>query len=216
MSGANDHFGFSEVEYRVLRGLKSPAGIQDYLDSLRYKPDRAKGTCNSPRKVMKLGYADCIEGALFAAAALRILGYPPLVIDLEAVKKGDDDHVLAVFRRHGKWGAIGKSVFTGLGYRHPVYKDIRELSMSYFNDYFNKRGKMTLRAYSQPLNLSRFDSRKWMTTGRSVRFIGYRLKKARHTMILPKRLVLRNAGKRLVEADAHTPKSCKRCGHRVH
>jgi hypothetical protein len=103
-----------------------------------------------------------MEGALFGAAALRTLGFPPLLVDLEAVR--DDDHVLAVFQQRGRWGAIAKSNYSGLRYREPVYKNLRELAMSYFEHYYNPAGEKTLRRYSRPVNLKRFDSIAWMTS----------------------------------------------------
>ena len=99
--------------------------------------------------------AHCLEGAVFAAAALRVLGFPPLLLDLEAVQ--DTDHVVAVFRSRGHWGAIAKSNFSGLRYREPVHRSVRELVMSYFDGYINLRGDRTLRAYSRPVDLARFD-----------------------------------------------------------
>ena len=103
-----------------------------------------------------------MSGALFAAAALRMLGYPPLLLDLEAVR--DDDHVLAIFRAGKHWGAIGKSNYSGLRFREPVYRNIRELVMSYFEHYYNPEREKTLRTYSRPVNLARFDSISWMTS----------------------------------------------------
>jgi hypothetical protein len=107
-----------------------------------------------------------MEGALFAAAALRMQGHPPLIVDLEAVR--DDDHVLAVYRASGLWGAIAKSNYSGLGHRAPVFRSLRELVMSYFEHYFNLRREKTLRAYSRPVNLTRFDSTGWMTADEDV------------------------------------------------
>jgi len=110
--------------------------------------------------------AHCLEGALMAAAALRVHGFPPLLLDLEAVR--DDDHVLAVFRVRTHWGAIAKSNFAGLRYREPVYRTLRELAISYFEHYYNLKGEKTLRAYSRPVNLKRFDSISWMTSEEDV------------------------------------------------
>ena len=110
--------------------------------------------------------AHCMEGALFGAAALAFHGFPPLLLDLEAVR--DDDHVLAVFRERGHWGAIAKSNYAGLRFREPVYRTLRELAMSYFEHYFNLAGEKTLRAYSRPVNLARFDGIGWMTAERDV------------------------------------------------
>ena len=123
-----------------------------------------------------------MEGALFAAAALRMLGHEPLVVDLEAVR--DDDHVLAVFRENGHWGAIAKSNYTGLRFRNPVYRTVRELAMSYFEHYYNLKGEKTLRAYSRPVNLSRFDRDDWMTSEEDLWIIPEYLTEIKHTPIL--------------------------------
>jgi len=133
--------------------------------------------------------AHCLEGAIFAAAALRINGYPPLIIDFEA--KCDTDHVLAVFLTDGHWGAIAKSNFSGLRYREPVYRSLRELAISYFDDYFNLRGERTLRRYSAHVNLKRFDHLNWMTTGEPVWFIPEYLTKIHHYPLISKAQIQR-------------------------
>jgi hypothetical protein len=153
--------GFSRWELRRLRGLRSPVGIQRVLDRMPYHLAK---TAWSPRRVLQEGTAHCLEGAIFAAAALRVLGFPPLLLDLEAVQ--DTDHVIAVYRVQGHWGAIAKSNFSGLRFRAPVYRSLREMVMSYFDDYINLRGDRTLRAHSRPVNLARFDGSHpgWMTS----------------------------------------------------
>ncbi len=154
-------FGFTYQEIRRLRALRSPVGIQRALDKMPYHLAK---TAWSPRRVLQEKTAHCLEGAIFAAAALRVLDFPPLLLDLEAVQ--DTDHVLAVYRFNGHWGAIAKSNFSGLRFRAPVYRSLRELTMSYFEDYINLRGDRTLRAYSRPVNLARFDRvhPAWMTS----------------------------------------------------
>ena len=138
--------------------------------------------------------AHCFEGALFGAAALRIQGYPPLLLDLEAVR--DDDHVLAIFRQHCHWGAIAQSHFTGLRFREPVYRTLRELVMSYFEHYYNLAREKTLRSYSRPVNLSRFDRIGWMTAEDDLWPIAEYLTEIPHTALL------RNgAGRRMVRVD---------------
>jgi hypothetical protein len=127
-------------------------GIQRALDGMPYHLAK---TAWSPRRVLREWTAQCLEGAIFAAAALRVLGLRPLLLDLEAVQ--DTDHVIAVYRVNNHWGAIAKSNFSGLRFRAPVYRTLRELVMSYFEDYINLRGDRTLRAYSQPVDLARFD-----------------------------------------------------------
>jgi hypothetical protein len=141
-------------------------------------------TAWSPRRVLRERTAHCLEGAIFAAAALRVLGFPPLLLDLEAVQ--DTDHVLAVFRIGRRWGAIAKSNFAGLRYREPVYRDLRELVMSYFDGYMNLRGERTLRAYSAPVNLARFDRQRpgWMTTTGDLWWV------AEHLAVIPHRALL--------------------------
>jgi hypothetical protein len=157
---------FTLAERAVFRRLSTPARIQRFLDDLPYNKEPGGVTCRSPRRVLRDRTAHCMEGALFAAAALRQLGYPPLLFDLEAVQ--DTDHVLAVFRARGAWGALAKSNFSGLRFREPVYRDLRELAMSYFEHYYNLRGEKTLRGYSQPVNLRRFDRIGWMTAEEDV------------------------------------------------
>lgn len=151
----------------MFRRLSTPDKIQRFLDvDLGYNKEPDGHTCYSPRRVLRERVAHCMEGALFGAAALRMLGHPPLLLDLEAVR--DDDHVLAVFRQSGHWGAIAKSNYSGLRFREPVYRTLRELVMSYFEQYFNPDGEKTLRSYSRPVNLRRFDRIGWMTAEEDV------------------------------------------------
>src|SRR5216110_462266 len=190
-SSIND---FSPVELRKLRGLKTPAGVQRFLDSLPY---HLADTAWSPRKVLQKKTAHCLEGAIFAAAALRVLGFSPLLWDLEAVN--DTDHVLAIFKVRGCWGAVAKSNFSGCRYREPVYRTLRELAMSYFNIYFNLRGERTLRRYSQPVNLARFDHLDWMTTDKPVWFIAEYLCEIPHISLLARAME-----KSLTRVDSRT------------
>ncbi|MHB1909047.1 MAG: hypothetical protein ACYCQJ_09290 [Nitrososphaerales archaeon] len=173
-------------ELRSLRRLKNPYGIQRFLYDLPY---HLKDTAWSPRLVLREKTAHCLEGAIFAAAALRANGYPPLIIDFEA--KRDTDHVLAAYQVDGYWGAIAKSNFTGLRYREPVYRSLRELAMSYFEDYFNLLGERTLRRYSAQVNLKRFDHLEWMTTEKPVWFIAEYLAKIHHFPLISRSQVKR-------------------------
>lgn len=153
---------FNSREIRVLGRLDTPEKIQRFVDEeIRYNKETDGPSCRSPRRVLRDRLGHCMEGAMFGAAALRLLGHPPLLVDLEAVR--DDDHVLAVFRARGRWGAVAKSNYSGLRYREPVYKTLRELAMSYFEHYYNPSGEKTLRRYSRPVNLARFDHLDWMT-----------------------------------------------------
>lgn len=159
--------GLSRAEHRLLRSLRTPGGVQRFLDhEIAYNKEPNGHTCRSPRRVLRDRVAHCMEGALFGAAALRVLGHPPLLLDLEAVR--DDDHVLAIYRVRGHWGAIAKSNYASLRFREPVYRTIRELVMSYFEHYHNLQGEKTLRAYSRPVRLARFDRMNWMTAEEDV------------------------------------------------
>jgi hypothetical protein len=176
---------FEAPERKILRGLKTPAAIQRFLDTeIRYNLEPGGDTCYSPRTVLRKGVAHCMEGAMLAAVALRLLGHPPLLVDLEAVR--DTDHVLAVYRVNGHWGAVAKSDYSGLRSREPVYRTIRELVMSYFEHFFNPAGEKTLRAYSRPVNLRQFDHRDWMTSEEDVWMIPNYLCEIKHTAILSK------------------------------
>lgn len=125
-----------------------------------------------------------MEGAMLAAAALRLQGRPPLVLDLTS-EDGDDDHVLALVRERGCWGAISKTNHAVLRYREPIYRTIRELALSCFHEYFlNRNGRKTLRSYSRPINLARFDSRGWMTDEEDVSYIPDYLYTVPHTPLL--------------------------------
>ena len=195
--------GFTRSELRALRALKTPAGVQRYLDELPYN---LNFTARSPRNVLADRVASCLEGGIFAAAALRVLGFPPLIFDLEA--DHDTDHVVAIFKVRGNWGAVAKSNFTGCRYREPVYRSLRELAMSYFNIYFNLRGERTLRRYSRPVNLSRFDDRKWMTTEKPVWFIAEHLCEIPHISLLTSAME-----KNLTRLDSRTMQG-EMVGHR--
>jgi hypothetical protein len=176
---STNDFGLTPLELRRLRALKTPAGVQKFLDDLPYN---LSFTARSPKKVLHDQTASCLEGGIFGAAALRVLGFPPLIFDLEAEQ--DTDHVIAIFKVHDHWGAVAKSNFTGCRYREPVYRSLRELAMSYFNIYFNLRRERTLRRYSRPVNLQRFDHLNWMTTEKPVWFIAEYLCEIPHISLL--------------------------------
>jgi hypothetical protein len=179
---------FTPAERAVFRRLNKPDKIQRFLDfDLAYNKEHGGVTCRSPRRVLRDRTAHCMEGALFGAAALRMLGHPPLLLDLEAVR--DDDHVLAIYRERGYWGALAKSNYSGLRYREPVYRTLRELVMSYFEHYFNLRREKTLRGYSRPVNLTRFDRQQWMIAEEDPWMIPEYLCEIPHAPVVPTKLV---------------------------
>jgi hypothetical protein len=136
-------------ELTTIRTLKTPYAIQQFLDATSYS---AESRYRSPRAVLHDRTAHCFDGAVFAAAMLRRLGFTPLIVDMQAVR--DDDHVIAVFKKNGCFGSIAKSNFSGLRYREPIYKNVRELVMSYFELFYNVKKEKTLRQFTVPLNLS--------------------------------------------------------------
>jgi len=172
--------GLTAKELRTLRALKTPAKIQRFIDELQYQ---YADTAGSPRRVLRERKGHCLEGALLAAAALRVQGHKPLLMDLEAVR--DDDHVIALYRERGLWGGIAKSNYAGLRFRTPVYRTLRELALSYFENYYNLRGERTLRAYSRPVDLRRLDARGWMTAEEDVWFVAEALVAAKHYELFP-------------------------------
>ena len=179
---------FDKRERKILGALTTPVKIQQFLDNeIRYNLEPGGDTCYSPRTVLHKRVANCMEGAMLAAAALRMLGHPPLLVDLEAER--DSDHVLAVYRSNGYWGAVAKSDYSGLRSREPVYRNMRELVMSYFEHYFNTAGEKTLRAYSRPVNLRQFDRRDWMTSEEDVWVVPNYLCEIKHTPVLPKTML---------------------------
>ena len=192
-------------ELRALRGLKTPAGIQKFLDGVPY---HIGTTAWSPRRVLREKSAHCLEGAIFAAAALRVLGRPPLLWDLEA--ESDTDHVIALYRERGHWGAIAASNYSGCRGRQPVYRTLRELAMSYFDGYFSARGHRSLRTFSRPMNLKRFDDRGWMTSEKPLWYIAESLFDLHHTRIMTPAMA-----RRVSRVDART-KAAGLVGHRYH
>jgi hypothetical protein len=194
-------YGLRATELAVLKRLKTPDRIQRFVDEeIAYNKEKDGETCRSPRRVLRDRVGHCFEGGLLAVAALRVHGHPPLIVDLEAVR--DDDHIIAVFRQRDHWGAIGKSNYAGLRFREPVYRNIRELVMSYFEHYYNPKGEKSLRRYSQPLNLSRFDRKSWMTAEEDLWWLNDYLVQLPHRSILTSPMVryLSKMDQRLYEA----------------
>jgi hypothetical protein len=182
----------SAEERAIVNGLTRPAGIQAFLDSIPYSTDEFY---RCPLRVMRDRTAHCFDGAVFAAAALRRIGHPPLILDLLSNGR-DDEHLLALFKDHGYWGAVAKSNFVGLRFREPVYRTLRELVMSYFEQYYNLEREKTLRGYTGPLNLKRFDRLNWMTADETMELIAQRTEESRRVMLIDAEM-----GKRLSLVD---------------
>jgi hypothetical protein len=175
---------WTKEEAGFLKTLSNPDKIQAYLDSIGYNPNYE---CRSPRWVIKKRSAHCFEGALFAAAALQFMGYKPLIVDMKAVN--DDDHVIALFKENGCWGAVAKSNFTSLRFREPVYRSLRELIMSYFDFFFNTDGYKSLRSYSLPFDLTAYEPRHWTTTDEDLEYIGDKIESLHHFPVVTDKMI---------------------------
>ncbi len=175
----------TESEHQVISTLTTPAKIQTFLDELPYSTEHIY---RCPLRVLRERVAHCFDGALFAAATLRRLGYPPLIMDMLPNSR-DDDHMLAVYKRNGHWGALAKSNFVGLRFREPIYRTLRELVMSYFEQFYNVEREKTLRSYTLPLNLMAFDKRNWMVCDDPIELIARRLNRIRKIRVLTASMV---------------------------
>ena len=176
--------GLSQGELRVLQRLDTPSKIQDFINSLRRNFELDGETCMSPRTVLRTRRAHCVEGALLAAVALRLHGHKALAVELVATED-DDSHMLAVFKQRGCWGAITQTNHAVLRYREPVYRNVRELVMSFFHEYFlNENGKKTLRSYTRPIDLSIFDKRGWVTAEDDIWYVPEYIEEVHHYDLL--------------------------------
>ena len=177
-----EDLGLTSAEFAVLRRLHTPEKIQRFLHGLKQNFEIDGDTCRPVREVLRTRAAHCIEGAMLAACALWVHGEPPLLMDMRAVR--DYDHVVALFRRHGRWGAISKTNGVGLRWRDPVYRSLRELAISYFHEYCNRRDHKTLREYSVPFDLRRVDTRLWVSGTKNAWDLANGLDDLRHFSLL--------------------------------
>ena len=171
--------GLTRGEWQTLARLRTPEAVQAFLNALPANHELDGETLLSVREVLRHRRAHCIEGAFVAACALWIHGEPPLVMHLDC-DDSDWPHVVALFRRRGCWGAISKSNGAVLRYRDPVYRTLRELALSYFHEYFDRRGRKTLRSYSVAFDLRRADAREWVTREGACRSVHDQLANLRH------------------------------------
>jgi hypothetical protein len=177
-------FHLTTQELHQLKRLSTPAKIQDFLNTLPFNFELQGDTCQSPRHVLRSGTAHCLEGAMLAAVALRLQGHKPLLMDLKSINGIDDDHVAALFKLRGRWGCITKTNHAVLRYREPIYLNLRELAMSFFHEYFLHSGRKTLRSYSAPFDLSKFDHRDWITSDDDVFYIPQALDRSKHFQLM--------------------------------
>lgn len=182
---------FTKKETALLKSLDTPAKTQDFLNTIRFNFEEKGETVKSPIRTLRERKGHCLEGALLGAYILSLHGFPPLLLHLKTAKN-DFDHVVAPFKTRGRWGALSKTNHSVLRYRDPVYKNIRELTMSYFHEYFTDDGKKNLRQYSRPLNLESF-GKDWIYSEKDLWNIDRKLDKIRHYAALPTKIELRSA-----------------------
>jgi hypothetical protein len=208
-------FGLSEKDFKTLKKLSTPIKIQDFLDSLPVNYEKNGETIMSPKRSLSAGRVHCFEGAMIAALALWINGEEPLLLDLKALPP-DVDHVVALYKRNGLWGAISKTNHATIRFRDPVYKTFRELALSYFHEWFvDKTGKKTMRSFStKALNLKKYGT-KWVTDEKDLQHLSDKLDSLPHEKIVPKKNLRylrkaddmeRKAGK-LLEWDKSDPRT---------
>lgn len=179
--------GLTQEEYTKLSRLTTPIKIQDFLDAIPFNFEKEGDTHMSPRRALRENKSHCIEGALVAATALWIHGEPPLIMNVSArLGKGDVDHVIALYKRDGYYGAISKTNHSTIRFRDPIYRTPRELALSYFHEWFmNETGEKTLECYSKPLDLTRFGT-KWITEENDLWKVADALSILPHYQLVPK------------------------------
>lgn len=189
----------SDDTLKILSKLTTPKKIQDYINTLGKKPENSEYIVCSPLAVIKKQTANCMEGALLAAAAISLSGGKPLLLDLKVAKQNtaDVDHVVALFKKDGYWGAISKTSHAVLRYREPIYKTLRELVLSYFHEYFTDDGKKNLRSFSKPFDISKHFGSSWISSNDDLWEIAVALDESPHTQILTKTM---ERGLRLADA----------------
>ena len=175
--------GLNRREFALLSRFDTPQKLQAFVNAIPINHEVGGETLLSVREVLKQRRAHCIEGAFVAACALWIHGEPPLLLHLDCTDD-DDPHVLALYRRGGAWGGISKSNGAHLRHRDPIYRSLRELALSYFHEYFNRRGRKTLRSYSVAFDMRRLDPALWVTNQQDCDEANERLANARHTPLI--------------------------------
>ncbi len=192
----------SPAEHAVFKKLNTPNKIQDYLDALPQNFSHSRGRIlRSPRRIIAEGKAYCIEGAIFAAASLAYHGHEALIMDMQTIR-GDVDHVVALFRENNLWGAISKTNYSVLRWRDPVYKNPRELAMSYFHEYFLDNGTKSFKAYSAPYDLTKFKPEKWVIAEEPLEWLAVALDDSKHFPTAPKNILMKTRRASHVEIEA--------------
>ena len=191
-------------EFRVLRALDRPRKVQDFVNRIPVNKERGRETCTSPLVTLRRNKAHCMEGALLAALALWMHGHRPLILDLKTTA-ADVDHLVALFRVDGYWGGVTKTNHAVLRYREPIYRNVRELAVSYFHEYFMNNGAKTLRQYSEPFDLRKWNG-DWMTADDDLWDLERAIDRSPHHELISRKQIagLRNADRIEIRAGKLT------------
>ena len=192
------------AEFSVLKALNSPKKVQDFLDTIPINKEETGETCTSPLVTLRRNKAHCMEGAILAALALWMHGEPPLILDLKSAPN-DVDHLVALFRVDGYWGGVTKTNHAVLRYREPIYRNVRELAVSYFHEYFMNNGAKTLRQYSEPFDLRKWNG-DWMTADDDLWDLERAIDRSPHHELISRKQIagLRNADRIEIRAGKLT------------
>ena len=156
---------FTPAERRVLQRVRTPAGVQRFLNALPYntEPPPEGATQRTFRGVIRHHAAHCLEAALTAAVILEHHGWPPLVMSFESID--ELDHVLFVYQQRGRWGSIARSRDPGLHGRKAMFATPRALAVSYVDPYVDFSGRITGYTVADLRDLGNYD---WRLSGGNV------------------------------------------------
>lgn len=177
----------NKKELSIIKKLPTPNKVQDFLDKVPFNFEKEGETYMSPRRMLETNTAHCFEGAIFAFLCLKYHGYQTGLLDLKVKRsaKEDSDHTLCVFEINHFWGAISKTNHSVLRGRDPIYKDTRELALSYFHEYFLNTGEKTLESFSKPFNVVKKFGLDWIHTKEDLDEIALALDKSPHARFVP-------------------------------
>jgi hypothetical protein len=183
---------------KLISKLNTPKKIQDFLDEIPFNFEKNGDTYMSPKKILEKKKAHCFEGAIFACLCLQKAGIKNYLIDLKVKNlKKDSDHTLCAFKINGYWGSISKTNHSVLRWRDPIYKNYRELAMSYYHEYFLDSGEKTLKSFSKPFNIWKKFGNTWVESEENLDEIAETLDKSPHINFVPdkNKKLIRRAGK---------------------
>jgi hypothetical protein len=193
---------FTKKEMSFIRKMKTPEKVQEFIETLTYNT----GDRIPIIDVLRKRRADCLEAAVFAALLFKINGYDSFIVDFEAFR--DEDHVICTYKKGKLYGSVAQSKYIGLKYRSPVYRTLRELSMSYFEHYFDYNGRLSLRNMSIPLKIPKCG--KWIHKKSFLIELEKKLQRIKHVSLVLKNIDLPPVSKEVFRREIQLlPKDSK-------